>query len=233
VSASAQILYFFPPAPVLHLKMPVNWRARLRAAIDKSGKKHGAIAADAGVDPTTLSRILNARMQPTFDTVVRLARALDENVGWILDERGFTLSADEQKQLRKVVRFLDDALLGTAATRRDRLESNALADRNAEIPRAYAVRGARLAYEAVGDSMLGAGIADRDTLFVRPTRSMREASGRVVVCRADEAEYVKVLDLRAGRIRLLSRHDRYPPIEITESTRFELIGIVVGRAGAV
>lgn len=211
--------------------MPVNWRARLRAAIEKSGKKHSAIAEDAGVDPTTLSRVLNAHMEPTFSTVVRLARALNENVGWLLDERGFMLSADEQRQLRKVVRFLDDALLGVS--RRERHEENALADRNTEIPRTYVVRGARLAYEAIGDSMIGAGIADRDTLFVKPTRSTREANGRVVVCRVDDAEYVKVLDVRAGRIRLLSRNDRYGAIEVGESTRFELIGIVVGRAGAV
>lgn len=231
MSACASIQYFFPSPPVLYLTMPVNWRARLRAAIEKSGKKHSAIAEDADVDPTTLSRVLNARMEPTFQTVVRIARALGENVGWLLDERGFALSADEQKQLRKVVRFLDDALLGVA--RRDRVEDNALADGSAEIPRAYVVRGARLAYEAIGDSMLGAGIADRDTLFVKPTRSTREAGGRIVVCRVDGAELVKVLDLRAGRIRLLSRNERYPPIEIADHMRFELVGIVVGRAGTL
>jgi len=81
--------------------------------------------------------------------------------------------------------------------------------------------------------MIGAGIADRDLLFVKPTRSTREANGRVVVCRIDGAEYVRVLDLRSGRVRLLSRNERIAPIEIAETSRFELIGIVVGRTGAV
>lgn len=223
----------FPPPPLLIFVAEVNWRARLRAAVEKSGKKHSAIARDAGVAAGTLSRILNDRMHPTFDTVVRIARAVNENVGWLLDERGFALSGEEQKQLRQVVRFLDDTLLGASTTpRRDRAEPNAMLAASAEIPRPYVVRGARVAFEVVGDSMIGAGIADRDVVFVKPTRSTREAAGRVVACRIDGAEYVKVFDLRGGRIRLLSRNDRYPPIEFAEgSNRVELIGLVVGRSG--
>lgn len=223
----------FPPPPIFIVVTEVSWRARLRVAISRSGKKHSVIARDAGVAAGTLSRILNDRMQPTFDTVVRIARAVNENVGWLLDERGFALSGDEQRQLRKVVRFLDDTVLNAAAApRRERLEPNAVLAASAEIPRPYVVRGARVAYDVAGDSMIGAGIADRDLVFVKPTRSTREAAGRVVVCRVDDSEYVRAFDLRAGRIRLLSRNDRYPPIELPEgSSRFELIGIVVGRSG--
>ena len=107
----------------------------------------------------TLSRILSSAHQgPSFDTIVRIAHAVNENVGWLLDERGFSLSTDEQKQLQKVVRF-DDAL--RSAHRRERQEPNAVpaSASGAEIPRAFASRGARLAYEAAGDSMIGAGIA--------------------------------------------------------------------------
>jgi phage repressor protein C with HTH and peptisase S24 domain len=217
----------------LILVVEVNWRERLRAAIDRSGKKHSAIARDAGVAPATLSRILtSAHLHPTFEAVVKIAHAANENVGWLLDERGFTLSADEQKQLRKVVRFLDDTLSGSATHRRDRPEPNAVPAGSTDIPRTFAVRGARLAYEAAGDSMIGAGIADRDLLFVKPTRSAREAAGRVVVCRVDAAEYVRVFDVRGGRTRLLSRNDRYPPLELSEG-HFELVGVVVGRTGVL
>ena len=213
----------------------MDWRERLRAAVKRSGKKHSVVARDAGIAPETLSRILSAsHAQPAFDTIVRIARAVNENVGWILDERGFSLSSDEQKQLHKVVRFLDDAL--SSGHRRERQEPNAVqaGAPGVEIPRVYANRGARLIYEAAGDSMIGAGIADRDLLFVKPLRSTREASGRVVVCRVDDTEYVKQLDIRGGRIRLLSRNERYPPIELTEgSQRFEMVGVVVGRTGAV
>jgi len=209
----------------------VDWRKRLRAAVVRSGRKQSAIARDAGVAPETLSRVLTSSLtHPSFDIIIRIARVLNENVGWLLDERGFSLSGDEEKELRHVVQFLNDTLL-SAGSRRDRPEPNAFPGGAADIPRTFVGRGARLAYEAAGDSMIGAGIADRDILFVKPARGTREANGRVVVCRVDGAEYVKVLDMRAGRIRLLSRNDRYPPIEIAETSRFELVGIVVGRTG--
>ena len=230
--AIAEWRCFFPPPPLLILVPPVNWRGRLRAAIEKSGRKHSAVAAEAKIDPTTLSRILNGHMQPTFETIVRVARAAGENVGWVLDERGFALSSDEQKQLRKVIRFLDDTVLAGGTPRRERVEPNAVAVANADVPRPYLVRGARLAYEASGDSMLGAGIADGDLVFVKPTRSMREAAGRIVVCRVDGAEYARVLAGRGDRLRLLSRHDRFGPIEVSEKS-FELVGLVVGRTGAL
>ncbi len=211
-----------------------TWRARLRIAIEKSGKKQSAIAADAGITPTTLSRILTAAHErPTLDTIVRIARALDESVGWILDEPSFYLSADDQRKLHDAVRILDASLRSAGRRRTVRPESNAIAvTANREIPRAFAAAGARLIYEAAGDSMIGAAIADRDLLFVKPTNNIHEASRKIVVCRLGADEYVKHLDVRNGHIRLLSRNERHGPIEIGASDEFELIGIVVGRAGA-
>ncbi|HEX6159600.1 MAG TPA: XRE family transcriptional regulator [Thermoanaerobaculia bacterium] len=224
----------FTAPPLFRLVVDVTWRERLRSAIERSGRKNSAIARDAGIAPETLSRILTGtHRSPTFDTIVRIARAVNENVGWLLDERGFALSADEIRQLRGVVSFLSDNLIGSAQ-RREREEQNVVAAGNTDIPRPYSMRGARLVYEAAGDSMIGAGISDGDILFVKPTRNTREAAGRVVVCRIDASDYMKVLDIRGGHIRLLSRNDRYPPIELTEeSDRFELIGVVVGRTGSV
>ena len=222
---------WFPPPPVLHLRMYSNWRDRLRAAVKRSGKKHSVIAMEAGIDPATLSRVLNGHIQPNFDTIVRIAHTVNENVGWLLDEHGFVLSSEEQRQLRKVARVLEDAALGHT-TARERLQPNAVASGNAEIPRMFASRGVRVVYEASGDSMTGAGIFDRDLLFIKPTRSMREAAGRVVVCRLRDAEYVKVLDVRGGRTSLLSRNERYPPIDVADDG-LELIGIVIGRIGLI
>lgn len=229
----ATVSWFFPRPPVFVVVKEVDWRERLRLAIERSGKKQSAIAGEANVAPETLSRILNTDMRPGFDTVVRITRAVNESVGWLLDERGFALSADEHKQLRKVVRFLDDTLLASSSSRRERPEPNADPAGGVEVPRAYAVRGARLVYEASGDSMIGAGIADRDLLFVKPTKSTREAAGRVVVCRVDNGVFARVLDVRAGRIRLLSRNERHPSMDVDAASQFELIGIVVGRSGPI
>lgn len=228
MTANGAFTCFFPPIPVYVF---VLWRERLKIAVERSGKKHSTIADEARIAPATLSRILNGKMTPTFDTVVRIARAVNENVGWLLNERGFALSADEQKQLRKVVRFLDDSLLGASPPRWERQESNADPAGSVDVPHPYVIRGARLAFEASGDSMIGAGIADRDVVYVKPTKSAREAAGRVVVCRINGTTYLKTLDVRAGRMRLLSRNERYAPIDVDQASEFELVGVVVGRSG--
>jgi SOS-response transcriptional repressor LexA len=211
------------------------WRSRLRMAIEKSGKKHSAIAAEAGITGATLSRVLTAAHErPALDTIERIAHAINENVGWILDEPGYVLSADEQRKLHDAVRILEMSLQSATRQRRTaRPESNAVAvGATREIPRAFAALGARLIYEAAGDSMIGAAIADRDLLFIKPTNNIREASRKIVVCRVGADEYVKHLDVRNGQIRLLSRNERHGPIEVGDGDDFELIGIVVGRAGA-
>jgi len=78
-----------------------GWRERLRKAIDRSGRKHSVIARAAGIDPTTLSRILNGDMQPGFESVVRIAHAAKESVGWVLREQAYTLSYEQRELLRR------------------------------------------------------------------------------------------------------------------------------------
>jgi len=210
-------------------------RDRLRMAIEKSGKKHSVVAMEAGITRATLSRVLTATHEnPTLGTIVKIAHAIDESVGWILDEPSYALSADEQRKLHDVVRVLESSLKSATRQRpKARAESNAIAiGANREIPRAFAAAGARLIYEAAGDSMIGAAIADRDLLFVKPTNNIREAARKIVVCRVGADEYAKHLEVRNGRIRLLSRNERHGPIEVRDGDDFELIGIVVGRAGA-
>ncbi len=212
-----------------------GWRERLRTAIETSGKKHGVVAAEAGITAATLSRILTAAHErPALDTIARIAHAVDENVGWILDEPSYVLSADEQKKLHDAMRILETSLRSATRQRhKARAESNAIAvTANREIPRAFAAAGARLIYEASGDSMIGAAIANRDLLFVKPTTNIREAARKIIVCRLGANEYVKHLDVRNGHLRLLSRNERHGPIEVGANDDFELIGIVVGRAGA-
>ena len=224
---------FFPHS--LILDRVLGWRDRLRMAIEKSGKKHSVVAMEAGITRATLSRVLTATHEnPTLGTIVKIAHAIDESVGWILDEPSYALSADEQRKLHDVVRVLESSLKSATRQRpKARAESNAIAiGANREIPRAFAAAGARLIYEAAGDSMIGAAIADRDLLFVKPTNNIREAARKIVVCRVGADEYAKHLEVRNGRIRLLSRNERHGPIEVRDGDDFELIGIVVGRAGA-
>lgn len=86
-----------------------EWRVRLRSAVQRSGRKHSAIAYDAGIAPETLSRVLNAsHARPAFGTVVRIAHAAGHSVAWLLGERGFSLSPDQVKRLREAAQIIED-----------------------------------------------------------------------------------------------------------------------------
>jgi transcriptional regulator with XRE-family HTH domain len=84
-----------------------DWRERLRLAVELSGKKHSAIAWEAGITATTLSRILNGwHARPAFESIVGIAHAAGENVGWILHESRAPLSAEETDKMREIAAFL-------------------------------------------------------------------------------------------------------------------------------
>ncbi len=198
--------------------------------------KHSVVALDARITPETLSRILTAEHQrPSLDTVTRIAHAVNENVGWVIGEQGFVLSAEETRQLREVVRFLDAALLRTPqpfnvfpAT------SNAilLPVRRRDIPRSLAALGARMAYQVTDDSLAPLGVLDGDLLYVRPSSDVGEATGRLAVCAVRGETFARPLELKGGCVRLVSPSERYAPIETHEGA-VRLVGVVVGRLAEI
>src|SRR5258706_229104 len=228
-----EVVAFWPPPLVYEY---VSWRERLRAAINRSGMKHSVVALDAGITPETLSRILTAEHQrPSLDTITRIAHAVNENVGWILEEQGFSLSAEEAKELRTVVRFLDTALLHSPQPRTIvRAEPNVLAvvTRRRAIPPMFAKAGAKLVYQATDDSLRDVGIVDGDLLFVRPAPNFRDLDGQLIVAEVAGQPVAKILELKGDRISLLSRNDRYASRLVFEN-ELETIGVVVGRMGGV
>ena len=95
------------------------------------------------------------------------------------------------------------------------------------------LRGARLVFQAIDDSMIDAGIVDGGLLFVVPTRGLREAAKHIIVCRVGDVILVSSLNYRASRVRLISRNERYAPIEVDDETDLQLVGIVIGRLGSI
>jgi transcriptional regulator with XRE-family HTH domain len=90
-----------------------QWRERLRQAVKNRAAiaytKESAIARDAGVAPETLSRVLKERHgRPSFETVMRIAHAAHENVGYVVGERA--LSTYDEAMLLLALRDLDDAV---------------------------------------------------------------------------------------------------------------------------
>jgi len=87
----------------------VNWRGRLIEAVKRNDKPLKAIAYDAEITPTTLSRILHGgHHQPRFETIVKIAHAIGESVGWISGDRAFSLSVQERKRLKAATVILSE-----------------------------------------------------------------------------------------------------------------------------
>ena len=76
-----------------------------------------------------------------------------------------------------------------------------------------------------GDSMVNAGILNGDILVV--DRSVRAASGKVIVAILNGEFLVKRFRKQAGKLFLISENPDYEPTEIAEDSDFEVWGVVV------
>jgi DNA-binding phage protein len=107
-------------------------RERLRQAVKNRAAitwtKESAIARDAGIAPETLSRVLNEQHgRPSFDTIVRIAHAAKENVGYLIGERA--LSTYDEARLLVALCDLRDAADRAITLLEERVQGNALPPR--------------------------------------------------------------------------------------------------------
>jgi SOS-response transcriptional repressor LexA len=216
------------------LRFDEAWRERLRAAIDRSGRKHGLVAIDAGITPETLSRVLTAEHQrPSLNTVTRIAHAVNENVGWILGETGFSLSSGELGELREVLRFLEAAVLKAPLPQvivPAGPNAVLVRVRRRDVPQVFANAGARIVYQLTDDSLRDEGFVEGDFVYVRPWHELDAVNQQLVACSIAGEVFVKVLEVGERTVRLLSRNERFAPMEVGRG-RVELIGVVAGRLG--
>ncbi|MEA2336582.1 MAG: polymerase [Thermoanaerobaculia bacterium] len=231
----------------------MDFRARLRQAIDATGKEDKTIAADAGIAKETLSRILNGVNQdPGFETMKRLAAATNVTVGWLAGDEPFSLA--DGSQLAEIIDYLSAKLRPASA----RPEPNAVPVTGAsgdqllppipdEAMPAQATPGAeqdpnavpagpsgsaasdrhKQPYQAVGDSMIDAAIIEGDVLYLRKAHNRQDAEGEIIVCSVDGSIYVKRFFYRNRRPELRSENRIYGPMIIDPSQRFEIIGVVI------
>lgn len=82
------------------------------------------------------------------------------------------------------------------------------------------------ALQVRGDSMVDAGILDRDFVLVR--RQERATAGEIVVALIEDEATVKYYRPRAGRIELVPANDRYTPIVVGPDSGFRILGVVTG-----
>jgi DNA polymerase V len=75
-----------------------------------------------------------------------------------------------------------------------------------------------------GESMREAGIHSGDVLIV--DRALTPTDGSVVIAVVNGDLTVKRLSKRRGQLRLMPENAQYPPLPITETTAFEVWGVV-------
>ncbi|BBT15092.1 peptidase S24 [Metapseudomonas otitidis] len=77
---------------------------------------------------------------------------------------------------------------------------------------------------AVGDSMTGAGLFDRDLMVI--DRAREPKPGHVVVAMLNGETFVKRLDKQQGQWVLRSENPAYPPRYVLESDELQIWGVV-------
>jgi len=77
-----------------------------------------------------------------------------------------------------------------------------------------------------GDSMINAGINDRDLVIVSPKEQAK--NGDIVVAMLNDEATVKKFEFINNKIRLIAENNAYLPIEVKTEDDFKLIGKVKG-----
>ncbi|HEY6627033.1 MAG TPA: transcriptional repressor LexA [Ignavibacteriaceae bacterium] len=77
-----------------------------------------------------------------------------------------------------------------------------------------------------GDSMINAGINDRDLVIVSPREQAK--NGDIVVAMLNDEATVKKFEFINNKIRLIAENNAYLPIEVKREDDFKLIGKVKG-----
>ena len=80
--------------------------------------------------------------------------------------------------------------------------------------------------EARGDSMIDAGITDRDILIVDTTLDYREND--IVICSLNNFYMAKIIKRFKDKLFLMSKNPNFEPVEIQEYDDFRVFGVVKG-----
>lgn len=228
---------------------------RLRAAIDRKNKSHAWVADEIEMTAASWSSILTGKTRdPSFFTVLAIARAIEEPLSAIVDDPLHYWSAEDLKRLNEIGVWLTErttrkgagapldipprrksghghsrvypAVAGNVAVHPDAFEV-----RNQQIPKKFAKDHATAVFSVQGESMTGARLYPGDLLYVRLTPDPAEAINRIVVCTVDDMVLVKRLRVQNRKIVLESANPAFKPIVVDEmSTRFRLVGTVIGSS---
>lgn len=207
---------------------------RLTAAIKASGKSRAEIIAEAGTDKSTLSRIENGHAANVpLRLLARLADATGTTVGHLHGDQ-MVLSPDDREELLGFRNWIDgklpkidargepNAILiasAVGAPVRSRKRVDMIADRpvvSLGVPSAFKRSDVQHVLRARGESMIGAGIMNEDTLYAEAAPE-EPPVGKVIACRLGGAIYVKRVVTEHGHLLLRSENPVVGQFDVTGS----------------
>jgi SOS-response transcriptional repressor LexA/DNA-binding Xre family transcriptional regulator len=94
--------------------MPMEIASRLRELIDQRRLTQSRVAELAGLPNETVNRIVKGTTKnPGVYTMLKIARALDVTLGFLVGEKGFEFSPERRAELRRVVTVMEELLTAT------------------------------------------------------------------------------------------------------------------------
>jgi transcriptional regulator with XRE-family HTH domain len=225
-------------------------RIRLTAAIAASGKTRAEISAETEIDKSELSKIESGQaVNLTRYSLALLAKATGTTVGYLHGDP-MVLSPEDDEELLRHRNWIDEKrrtidaraepnaiLILSGVTRvSSRQRGDMVADTplapKLDVPSTFRKRAVQHVLRARGNSMIEAGIVNDDTLYA--TAASEPTVGKIIACRWHSDTFVKRVVSEHDRFFLRSENARYLPIEFDpKSVDFEMIGVVIGRLGAV
>jgi SOS-response transcriptional repressor LexA len=228
---------------------------RIRAAIEAKNLSQAWVAEEVGMTPAALSNIVTGvTKDPSFFTVLAIARVIKEPLSAIVDDPRIFWTNEEIARLRQMGEWLvkrtasenAGTMLEVPQRKKGRRKvsvhpvatssgtvryPDAFELPKRRIPKRYRELRADAVFSVQGVSMTGEGIFPTDLLYVHRTQNVMSAIDKIIVCTVDDMILVKRLKTRGRKLILRSAHRDHKPMTVDEdSSRFRLVGIVVGTS---
>lgn len=188
---------------------------------------------EAGYPPTLREIARNFQISSTFgvkrhlDALVKkgfinIESNASRGISFIkknVDETGELTARDENIFIK--IPILGRVAAGLPINAMENLEGSLVVDPSflKKVEDAFALR-------VKGDSMINAGINDRDLVIVSPKEQAK--NGDIVVAMLNDETTVKKFEYINNKIRLIAENNSYKPIDVKTTDEFRLIGKVKG-----
>ncbi len=188
---------------------------------------------EAGYPPTLREIARNFQISSTFgvkrhlDALVKkgfinIESNASRGISFIkknVDETGELTARDENIFIK--IPILGRVAAGLPINAVENLEGSLVVDPSflKKVEDAFALR-------VKGDSMINAGINDRDLVIVSPKEQAK--NGDIVVAMLNDETTVKKFEYINNKIRLIAENNSYKPIDVKTTDEFRLIGKVKG-----